>query len=335
MSEFVSILQNALRFRASDCANYFSESHDSALRLFNGFLEGCPGLVVELYGSTLVLFINDPADEIAGGFIPEMVDYYRVNLPWLKSGILKNRSTGKNQLIFGSDPDKKIRENGIWYAIDLFQHQDSTFYLDTRFLRYWVKDNLAGKSVLNTFAYTCSLGAAAFCGGASKVLNTDLDQYFLNLGMRTFRINGWQVNSSDFLAGDFFKTAAGLKRKGSLFDCIILDPPLFSVTKNGRFDLNYDYYKLINKIRPLVAHGGVILAVNNAIFVSGKDHMRWLQDLCADGFLEIGDIIPVPPDITGLVSYYGTLPADPYPFNHSTKMIVLKVLRKDKRTSNQ
>jgi 23S rRNA (cytosine1962-C5)-methyltransferase len=85
--------------------------------------------------------------------------------------------------------------------------------------------------------------------------------------------------------------------------------------------------RLINKVRPLVSDGGRLIAINNALFVSGKDYLRTLEELCKDGYLEILELIPVPDDYIGF-NRVGQPITDPAPFNHSTKMAVLEVRRK-------
>jgi 23S rRNA (cytosine1962-C5)-methyltransferase len=57
--------------------------------------------------------------------------------------------------------------------------------------------------------------------------------------------------------------------------------------------------------------------------------MQTLESLCADGYLKIAGLIPVPPDFTGFdMTPAGTPITDPAPFNHSTKIAVLEVKRK-------
>lgn len=87
--------------------------------------------------------------------------------------------------------------------------------------------------------------------------------------------------------------------------------------------------RLINKVRPLVNDGGTLVAINNALFLSGKEYMETLDSLCADGYLEIERIIPIPEDFTGYPQTRVELPlVDPAPFNHATKIAVLRVRRK-------
>jgi 23S rRNA (cytosine1962-C5)-methyltransferase len=223
-------------------------------------------------------------------------------------------------------------ENGVWYALDLFINQDTSFYLDTRNLRKWAMEHLAGKRVLNTFAYTGSLGVAARAGSAQRVVYTDLNRKFLNLAKTSYTLNGFPIDKKDFLIGDFWVMTNRMKRSGELFDCVFLDPPFFADTGKGTVDLIQHSNRVINKVRPLVAHGGYLVVVNNALYVSGADFIHTLQDLCSSGYLSLDSLIPVPQDVTGYPqTRVAPPPVNPAPFNHPTKIVVLRVLRKDER----
>lgn len=314
------------------------EPHQGAFRLFNGFLEGSPDLVMDLYARTLVVFnyASDPSS-----MQPQVDSAWRWaldRLTWLKAVVLKSRGAEEEErrgkLLWGQSPDRRIREHGVWYAIDLTLNLDASFYLDTRNLRRWAMDHLAGKRVLNSFAYTGSLGVAAAAGGASQVVQLDLNRRFLNLAKDSYALNGFAVHKADFLSGDFWVVTNQIKRAGTLFDCVFVDPPFFSTTNRGTVDLVAHSHRVINKVRPLVGHNGWLVAINNALFLSGAEYLAMLEQLCADGYLTIEEFIPVPQDITG---YPGTIagqpPADPAPFNHSTKIAVLRATRKDQRAA--
>jgi 23S rRNA (cytosine1962-C5)-methyltransferase len=193
--------------------------------------------------------------------------------------------------------------------------------------------NLGGLRVLNTFAYTGSLGVAAQAAGAARVVHLDLNRAFLNVAKTSYTLNGFPIHKSDFQTGDFWPQVSRMIRAGAQFDCVLLDPPFFAATNKGVVDMEKNYARLINKVRPLIADGGLLVAVNNALFVSGAEYLRTLQTLCADGYLTIEELIPVAEDFTG---YDTTRVAprliadvtDPAPFNHSTKIAVLRVRRK-------
>jgi len=337
--KLLAILQATLTARA-DLLD--ADPHrETAIRLMNGFLEGCPGLVADVYADTLVLHNHAYPPETGYPLIKEAQTFYLAKLPWIKTVIVKTRSNSigaaekRDRISFGGPPARKLREYGIWYALDLLLHQDATFYPDTRLLRRWAIDHLAGKRVLNTFAYTGSLGVAALAGGAQQVIQLDRNKTFLNLAKTSYTLNGFPILRSEFLAKDFYPQVNALKRTGTLFDCVFLDPPFFSVTDKGKVDLVVHSTRLINKVRPLVADDGWLVTVNNALFVSGRDYLHMLDGLCADGYLTIEEMIPIPPDCAGYPhTRIRSLPADPAPFNHATKIAVLRVRRKSSGNSS-
>lgn len=309
------------------------ERHETAVRLFNGFLEGCPELVVELFGETAVLTNHAEPPEELDEVVTAVQQLLRDQLPWLQAILLKTRhgsdEAKRGVLLWGGPLTSKIREQGVRYALDLTLNQDASFYLDTRQVRRWALANLAGKAVLNTFAYTGSLGVAAAAAGASRVLQTDLNKRFLNVAKTSYTLNGFPIDKKMFQAGDFWRQMNQFKRAGAQFDCVFLDPPFFSQTAAGTVDLNAGLGRLVNKVRPLLKHGGHIIAINNALFVSGADYLAELQTLCADGYVAIEQFIPVPEDCTGYPHTQTTPPiTDPAPFNHSTKIALLKIFHK-------
>ena len=291
-------------------------------------------MVVDLYATTLVIhnYAEVPADGVS--LVEVAQEFYLSRLPWLKVVILKTRNAKsqderRGRIVFGEKPDRKIREHGVWYALDLMMNRDASLYLDTHHLRKWAIDNLAGKTVLNTFAYTGSLGVAAMGGGAKRVIHTDLNRKFLNVAKTSYTLNGFPIDKKDFISGDFFPVVSRMKRSGTLFDCVFLDPPFFSSTEKGTVDLS-DSKRLINKVRPLVTDGGWLVAINNALYLSGEAYMAMLEELCADGYLHVESLIPVPEDFTGYPeTRVGEYLVDPAPFNHPTKIAILKIRTKN------
>ena len=330
LKEHMGLVERAFQAREG----LLNAPHQDALRLFNGFCEGWPELVADVYGTTLVLFnYADPPSTLEPA-LAEAGDFYRARLPWLEAVLVKTRAAAdpaerSGQVVWGGPLARRVRENGVWYALDLTLHQDASFYLDTRRLRAWLREQSAGLDVLNTFAYTGSLGAACLAGGAARVVQVDRERRFLNLAKDTCSLNGWPVKRSDFLSGDFFRLAGQMRRRGESFDLVILDPPFFSAGSAGRVDLVGDPARLVNKLRPLVRDGGRLVAVNNALFTSGREYIEALEHLGADGFLAVEELIAVPEDVCGYpATRLSTLPADPAPFNHATKIAVLRVKKR-------
>jgi 23S rRNA (cytosine1962-C5)-methyltransferase len=326
----IPLLEKAIEARAS----LFDIRRESAFRLFNGFAEGNHNFVIDLYASTLLIH-NYADDRTNGNLIIQDAQGFLLNkLAWLHAGIVKTRNgktpeERRGQLLFGEKPDTKIKEYGVSYSIDLTMNQDASFYLDTRNLRKWLIENVKGKTVLNTFAYTGSLGVAALAGRASRVVQHDLNHQFLNVAKTSYILNGFPIHKQDFVVADFFTWVGKLKRTNETFDCVLIDPPFFSTTSKGKVDQVNESARLINKVRPLINDGGRLIAINNALYVSGKEYMETLEALCKDGYLTIKELIPVPEDFTGYPeTRMGDLITDPAPFNHSTKIVILEVKRK-------
>lgn len=308
--------------------------HETAFRLFNGFSEGMPALALDIYAGALV--IHDYADTPDEALIAQVLKIVSARLPWIASAVLKPRQSKdadmrRGRVLLGSEADlpRRIRENGVAYSLNLMLNRDTSFYIDTRSLRAWAKETLAGKRVLNTFAYTGSLSVAAYAAPCRQVVSTDRNKRFLTQAKDSYSLNGFPIQRADFIAADFFEAAARLKRNKELFDCVFLDPPFFSATGKSRIDPQ-GMKSLINKLRPLVAHEGSLVVVNNALFVSGKEHIQMIEGLCSDGYMKISHTIDVPQDCVGYSTNRPTdWPADPAPFNHPTKIIALRVSRKD------
>ena len=333
--EITARLRRCFQFRMDDSALLDCDAY----RLFNGFYEGLPGLVVDRFANTIVISNHSRQPESLKEVIDPILQVCLTELPWIKSILLKTRHSNvpeerKGRLLQGQDLPQELSEHGIRYAIDLRLNQDDSFYPDTRNLRGWLAQNSQNKSVLNCFAYTGSLGIAALAGGATALVQTDLNGEALALAEKSHALNGFR-QAMTILKRDFFSAVNTLKKSNSLFDTVILDSPFFSSTRFGKVDLQQQHSQLVNKVRPLVAHEGRLIVINNALYVPGRQIIDEFEVMAKSGYVSLESTIEIPVDITG---YPGTItdypPADPAPFNHPTKISILKVSRKDQRPAN-
>lgn len=154
----------------------------------------------------------------------------------------------------------KISEDGLYYQLDLGRKQNNGLFLDMRYGRRWVRENAAGKRVLNLFAYTCGFSVAAIAGGAERVVNLDMASAALSRGRDNHRLNGHDLERVSFLGYELFKSWGRVRREGP-YDLIIIDPPSF---QKGSFAPTRDYAKILRKLPELLAEAGSVLACINA-----------------------------------------------------------------------
>jgi 23S rRNA G2069 N7-methylase RlmK/C1962 C5-methylase RlmI len=183
---------------------------------------------------------------------------------------------------------REVREGGLLFKVNLSDYLDTGLFLDRRRLRALVKEEAAGRSVLNLFCYTAAFSVAAAAGGALSVDSVDLSRTYLRWGMENFRLNGLgglflpapdapelprspaassrPGEAYRFIAGDTLAFLAAAERRGLLWDLIILDPPTFSNSKRmrGTLDIQRDHRDLILRALDRLNPGGRLYFSTNA-----------------------------------------------------------------------
>jgi len=154
---------------------------------------------------------------------------------------------------------REVVEDGLRYLLDLGVRQNNGLFLDMRYGRRWVREQAAGKRVLNLFAYTCGFSVAAIAGGAEQVVNLDMARSALARGRDNHRLNGHDASRVAYLGHELFKSWGKVRKYGP-YDLIIIDPPTF---QRGSFVLTQDYAKVLRRLPELLSEGGQVLACVN------------------------------------------------------------------------
>ena len=132
--------------RAIDArSDLLNSDQTTAIRLFNGFSEGCPDLLIDLYARTLVLAAPEVMQQILESIQAHLLSHLpQVNCVIQKMPASHDPKRPRGIMTFGNNPATQIQELMIWYAVDLMMNQDASLYLDTRNLRKWLLENAAG-----------------------------------------------------------------------------------------------------------------------------------------------------------------------------------------------
>jgi 23S rRNA (cytosine1962-C5)-methyltransferase len=232
----------------------------NAYRLINAESDGLPGLIVDRYGDFLVF------QSLTAG-----IDYHEPELIAILNDLLaptgiverSDASVRKKEglkkvsgLREGQPPPAPLTvvENGIAMHADLFQGHKSGLYLDQRENRALVgRPNIvAGRDVLNVFAYTGAFSLYAASAGAATITNIEQSSDFLNTAQANMSLNGFERANDSYLPGDAFQLLRQLRQEGRYYDIAILDPPKFASSQKdiqaasrGYKDLNFQALHLL------------------------------------------------------------------------------------------
>jgi 23S rRNA (cytosine1962-C5)-methyltransferase len=200
------------------------------------------------------------------------------------------------QLILG-DPGTNLQstalERTLGYATDFGAGYSVGLFIDQRENRRFVRD-LAPKTLLNCFAYTCSFSVAAATVGATTV-NVDLSKKSLARGRENFALNSVPTTDHGFIADDVMTVLPRLARKGEKFDVIILDPPTFSRTHRGKtFQVEHDFETLLLAALEVAARDARILLSTNCSSL-GRTALEVMGRFCLKASRRAGDFHVEPP----------------------------------------
>jgi 23S rRNA (cytosine1962-C5)-methyltransferase len=90
-NSIASLLEPALALRA----DLFDARHESAFRLFNGFSEGDPNLVIDLYARTLVFHNYAREPQQGRPLVDEALEFiqsHSLTASWLRAAVVKTRN---------------------------------------------------------------------------------------------------------------------------------------------------------------------------------------------------------------------------------------------------
>jgi 23S rRNA (cytosine1962-C5)-methyltransferase len=151
------------------------------------------------------------------------------------------------KLIIG-DPSESLQivatEGYLRFGIDFGTGYSPGLFLDQRENRRYVR-HIAPKRLLNCFAYTCSFSVYAACNGAGT-FNIDLSKKYLTRGRENFALNNLSTINHRFITDDVRSVLPRLARRGEKFDAIILDPPTFSRSSDGKtFQVQDDFENVL------------------------------------------------------------------------------------------
>ena len=284
MSDFSDLLRHAFDRRAP----LLQTRETTAYRVLNARGDGVPDVTVDWFDGVAVLSLyrsfEASEEQAMADAIAQTLGARAVYLKRRPREARVVANVAKDEVappapLTGSPIEELIaHENGRAFVIRPGQGLSVGLYLDMRDTRAWLAERIAGKTLLNTFAYTCAFGVYAATAGAKRAVNLDLSRRVLDWGEENLTQNGLVPDRRDHIAGDTFEWLRRFEKKSEAFDVVVLDPPSFSTSKQGRFSAARDYPKLVAAAAPVVTSKGLLIACCNLEELPGARFEAQVRD---------------------------------------------------------
>lgn len=145
--------------------------------------------------------------------------------------------------------------------------QKTGFFLDQRVNRALLGEYSAGKTVLNTFAYSGGFSIYALAGGAEKVVSVDISKTAVDLIDENVKISFGEEERHTSLKADVMKY---LGEEEEEFDIVIVDPPAFAKNVRKRHNAVMGYKRLNMMAIDRVKKGGLLFTYSCSQVVDDK-----------------------------------------------------------------
>ncbi|MCG8417304.1 MAG: class I SAM-dependent rRNA methyltransferase [Proteobacteria bacterium] len=296
-----------LRRRILDWERY------ECMRIINAEADGLPAIVVERYGSHLVVQLyteavsklRDPLyDALAAELSPAAIYEQRRFKPL--SGAAPR--SGAELVRGGPAPvEIEVREGDLKFWVDVTAPLATGLFADLREGRRvtscWAKD----RRVLNLFSYTGSISVYAVHGGATAITAVDVAARAHARARRNFALNGIDPEGPEHIVGDTFKVLARFAERKRQFDMVVIDPPAFaSASRGGKtWSAVKDYRELIAASLEVLSPGGVLIAASSTRRISQSDFDMTLAEGAARArtWLRIVNRLSLPRDFPVLPAF--------------------------------
>lgn len=267
-------------------------------RCVHGENDGLPGLVVDRYGSTLVVKLYTPAWfphlRVVTEALVELLVPERVVLRFGRSVEVGDTfGLADGDTIVGPAPNQPVffRERGLTLEADVVHGQKTGHFLDQRDNRALVRGMAAGADVLDVFASTGGFSVSAAAGGASSVHLIDQSEQALATAKRNLehnhRIAEVRRCAVHTTTGDAFHVLADLARRGEQFDIVIVDPPSFASNQAAVPRALAAYARLTRLALALVRRGGTLVSASCSSRVTADEFVESVLGAAASAGVEV------------------------------------------------
>jgi 23S rRNA (cytosine1962-C5)-methyltransferase len=247
-----------------------------AYRLVHSEGDGLSGLVIDRFGSTLVIEffsagmfrLRDALKEVLAELFPGSGLYW-----FAEEHVQKQES-------FDCRPPEPpppgiITEHGVRFRVAPGSKHKTGFFLDQRDNRARLASFCKGKRVLDLCCNTGGFAVQAKVkGGADEVIGVDLDEEALGMARQNANLNQVQVR---FIQADLFTWLRDIQPSGQRFDVVVLDP---AKQTRDREEIDYAlkrYFDMNRLALQAVAPGGIFLTCSCTGLIGEETFLETLR----------------------------------------------------------
>lgn len=242
----------------------------TAYRLIHGENDAMSGLVVDRYGSTLVIKLYSTAWlPHLGAIVAALQKRMSPTAVILRFSrdVAGQETFGlrEGSALVGELPSGPIlfRESGLTFEADVVLGQKTGHFLDQRENRARVRGLARDARVLDMFSSTGGFSVYAAAGAAKSVISVDISPGSIEAALRNMQHNmvipNVQKCEHTTMVGDAFEIMGTMSKQHRRFDVVIIDPPSFAHRK-ADVDRALNAYKRLTKLAlELLDDGGLLV----------------------------------------------------------------------------
>jgi len=239
-------------------------------RLINAEGDGFPGLIVDVYNTTLVFSIatagmekqkNHILNALASQVKPEWIYEHSESRSRTLEGF-----ENSSHIVFGENRSGtvEIMENALRFEVDIISGQKTGFFLDQRLNREKMGALSRDASVLNCFSYTGAFSVYCAEGGAKRVVSLDISKSACVAARKNLHLNWFSSENYPVIEADVFDY---LRKMQENFNMIILDPPAFAKTKRDVTKASRGYKEINLQAIKHLTKGGILATFSCSNFI--------------------------------------------------------------------
>lgn len=264
----------------------FPSPDTTGFRLVNSEGDRLPGLVVDLFGDTVVAQFTTVGlwrvrDLVARALTPYARRIIEVVTPEAakREGI---EGPLREAIGEGATPDERVPflELGLRLVADVARGQKTGYYFDQRDARAVVASLARGQRVLDLFSYSGGFGLHAARAGALAVTSVDSSRGAHELGRANAAQN--ELTSIDWVEDDALRYLIERGRAGTTYGIVIVDPPKLA-SRDADVKGALERYRRLNaEAMRVVENGGWLLSCTCSAAISRDAFERAIAEATGD-----------------------------------------------------